>query len=184
MNLFLFWLPSYFTSARNMALMKASWFTAVPYLVAAILGILIGKLSDSVITPVAMKQGKRRIMLIVFILLSTIVLLTNVVTKEYLILVLVSMSLTCISSALTLNIAMTNDLVWDHDMAGTALGILILGGISFSLLAPIITGYIVERTGRFDNAFYFAGGLLFLGALASVTMTRRPLSFPDAAVVG
>ena len=182
MNLFLFWLPSYLTSARNMGLMKASWFTAVPYCVAAVLGILIGKLSDSVITPEAMKQGKRRTMLIIFILLSTVVLLTNVVTREYWILLLVSMSLTCISSALTLNIAMTNDLVWDHDMAGTALGILILGGISFSLLAPIVTGYIVEKTGSFDNAFYLAGALLFAGALATITMSRRPLSFSAAEI--
>jgi MFS family permease len=180
MNLFLFWLPSYLTSARKMELMKASWFTAAPYLVAAILGILIGKLSDSLITPEGMKQGKRRTMVIIFILLSTVVLLTNIVTKEYWILLLVSMSLTCISSALTLNIAMTNDLVWDQGMAGTALGILIMGGISFSLLAPIVTGYIVEKTGNFDKAFYVAGGLLFFGALASVTMTRRPLSFSDA----
>ena len=179
MNLFLFWLPSYLTSARNMALMKASWFTAVPYCVAAVLGILIGKLSDSVISPEAMKQGKRRTMLIIFILLSTAVLLTNVVTREYQILFLVSTSLTCISSALTLNIALTNDLVWDHEMAGTAVGILILGGISFSLLAPIVTGYIVEKTGSFDNAFYFAGTLLFCGALTTITMTRRPLSFVD-----
>jgi ACS family glucarate transporter-like MFS transporter len=73
---------------------------------------------------------------------------------------------------------MTNDLVWDHEMAGTALGILILGGISFSVLAPIITGYIVQKTGSFDHAFYFAGSLLFVGALVSVTMTRKPLSFP------
>lgn len=183
MSLFLFWLPSYLTASRHMPLMKASWFTAVPYLVAAMLGILIGKLSDSVVSAEGMKQGKRRTMLIIFILLSTVVLLTNVVTKEYLILLLISMSLTCISSALTLNIAMTNDLVWNHDMAGTALGILIVGGISFSLLAPIITGYIVQRTGSFDGAFYFAGGLLFIGALASITLTRQPLSFSNAEAV-
>lgn len=179
MSLFLFWLPSYLTEARKLSLMKASWFTAVPYLVAAILGILIGKLSDSVLTPEAVKRGKRRSMLVIFILLSTVVLVTNAVTHEYLILLLVSMSLTCISSALTLNIAMTNDLMWNHEMAGTALGILFLGGNSFSLFAPVITGYIVEKTLSFDYAFYVGGGLLFLGALASLTMTRRPLSFAD-----
>lgn len=183
MNLFLFWLPSYLTSARNMSLMKASWFTAVPYLVAAVLGILIGRLSDVAITAEAMKQGKRRTLLIVFILLSTVVLLVNAVRGERLVLILISVALTAISSALTLNIAMTNDLVWDHQMAGTAMGILILGGISFSLAAPIVTGYIVEKTGRFDSAFYFAGALLFLGMLASILMTQQPLSFasPEAA---
>jgi ACS family D-galactonate transporter-like MFS transporter len=175
--LFLAWLPSYLTGVRHMQLMKAGWFTAGPYLIAAVLGILIGKLSDSVLSPEAVKQGKRRTMLIVFILLASVVLLTNIVSNEYVVLLLIAMSLTCVSSALTLNIAMTNDLVWDHNMAGTALGILILGGISFGLLAPMITGFIVKATGSFDIAFYLSGGLLFVGALISFTMTRRPLTF-------
>jgi sugar phosphate permease len=175
--LFLSWLPSYLTQSRHMQLMRAGWFTAAPYLVAAVLGILIGKLSDSLLSREAVKQGKRRTLLVVFILLSSVVLLTNIVNNEYVVLLLIAMSLVCISSALTLNIAMTNDLVWDHTMAGTALGILIMGGITFGLLAPMITGFIVKATGSFDNAFYVAGGLLFLGALISFTMTRRPLSF-------
>jgi ACS family glucarate transporter-like MFS transporter len=98
------------------------------------------------------------------------------VGNEYVVLVLISMSLVCISSALTLNIAMTNDLVWQHNMVGTALGILITGGITFGMLAPMVTGYIVKATGSFDIAFYVAGSLLFLGAIISFTMTRRPIS--------
>jgi ACS family glucarate transporter-like MFS transporter len=76
---------------------------------------------------------------------------------------------------------MTNDLVWQHNMVGTALGILITGGITFGLLAPMVTGYIVKTTGSFDNAFYVAGVLLVLGAVISSTMTRRPIDF-DAPV--
>jgi len=177
--LFLAWLPSYLTLSRHMQLMKAGWFTAAPYLVAAVFGILIGKLSDSLLTREAVKQGKRRTLLIVFILSSSVVLLTNILSNEYVVAILISMSLVCVSSALTLNIAMTNDLVWDHNIAGTALGILIMGGITFGLLAPIITGYIVKATGSFDNAFYVAGGLLFLGALISFTMTRKQISFDE-----
>jgi ACS family glucarate transporter-like MFS transporter len=164
-----------------MLLMKAGWFTAIPYLAAAILGIFIGKLSDNVLTREAVKQGKRRSMLIVFILLSSCVFLVNVVSNEHIVLLLIAMALVCISSALTLNIAMTNDLVWQHSLVGTALGILITGGITCGMLAPIITGYIVKETGSFDYAFYVAGGLLVLGAIISFTMTRRPISF-DAMV--
>jgi len=177
--LFLTWLPSYLVQARHMQLMKASWFTAVPYMVSTILGIAVGKLSDSILTPEAVKQGKRRALLITFILLSAVVLLTNAVSNEYVVLGLISLSLTFISSALTLNIAMCNDLVWDPEMAGTALGIQILGGNSFGLLAPILTGYIVKTTGSFDSAFFLAGGLLILGALFSFSMTRKPLSFDE-----
>jgi len=180
MLLFLFWLPSYLVQARHMSLVKASWFTSVPYVVAVVLGLLIGKLSDSVLTKEAIKQGKRRTLLIVFILLSGVVLLTNMVVNEYLLLLLISISLACISSALSLNIALTNDLVWNPAIVGLATSFLILGGNIFGSLVPIATGYIVKWTGSFDIAFYLAGFLLFAAALICFTMTRRPLSFEES----
>ena len=181
MLLFLFWLPSYFVQARHMSLAKASWFTAVPYIVAVVLGLLIGKLSDSLLTHEAIKQGGRRTLLIAFILSSGLVLLTNMISNEYLLLLVISISLACISSALSLNIALTNDLVWNPAMVGTATGFLILGGNIFGSLVPIATGYIVKWTGAFDDAFYLAGFLLFVAALICFTMTRRPLSFEGSA---
>ncbi len=177
MLLFLFWLPSYLVQSRHMSLVKASWFTSLPYVVAVILGLCIGKLSDSLLSREDVRQGKRRTLLIVFILLSGVVLLTNMVGNEYLLLLLISVSLACISSALSLNIALTNDLVWNPALVGTAIGFLILGGNIFGSLVPIATGYIVEWTGSFDIAFYLAGFLLFVAALTCFTMTRQPLSF-------
>jgi ACS family glucarate transporter-like MFS transporter len=180
MLLFLFWLPSYLVQARHMSLTKASWFTSVPYVVAVVLGLLIGKLSDAVLTDEAVKQGKRRTLLIVFILLSGVVLLTNVIANEYLLLLLLSISLACISGALSLNIALTNDLVWNPEIVGIAISFLMLGGNIFGSLVPIATGYIVKWTGSFDIAFYLAGLLLFVAAFLCFTMTRRPLSFDEA----
>jgi ACS family glucarate transporter-like MFS transporter len=179
MYLFLAWLPSYLVRERHMDLMKASWFTAMPYLLAVVFGILIGKLSDSILTPEAVKQGKRRQLLIVFILLSSVVLFTNLVSNQWVVVVLIAVALTCISSALTLNIAMCNDLVWDPSMAATALGFQILGGNSVGFLAAPLTGYIVKATGSFNSAFILAGCLLFVGATTSLTMTRKPLVFGD-----
>jgi MFS family permease len=180
MLLFLFWLPSYLVQSRHMSLVKASWFTSIPYVVAVILGLLIGKLSDAVLTRESIRQGKRRTLLIVFILLSCTVLLINVVANELLLLLLISISLACISSALSLNITLTNDLVWNPEMVGVAMGFLMLGGNIFGSLVPIATGYIVKWTGSFDLAFYLAGFLLFASALICFTMTRQPLSFEES----
>jgi ACS family glucarate transporter-like MFS transporter len=69
-------------------------------------------------------------------------------------------------------------------LVGTALGILITGGITFGMLAPMVTGYIVRETGSFDKAFYLAGSLLILGAAISLTMTRRPINFDIESEVG
>jgi len=181
MLLFLFWLPSYLVQSRHMSLVKASWFTSVPYVFAVVLGLLIGKLSDSVLTREEIKQGKRRTLLIVFILLSGVVLLTNMVANEYLLLLLISISLACISGALSLNIALTNDLVWNPEIVGLAISFLMLGGNIFGSLVPIATGYIVKWTGSFDLAFYLAGFLLFVAALVCFTMTRKPMSFDETA---
>lgn len=175
MLLFLFWLPSYLVQSRHMSLVKASWFTSIPYVVAVIFGLLIGKLSDTILTQEAIRQGKRRNLLIVFILLSSVVIITNMVANEYLLLALISVSLTCISSALSLNIALTNDLVWNPEVLGTATAFLILGGNIFGSAVPIFTGYIVKWTGSFDLAFYLAGSLLLLAAIICFGMTRRPL---------
>jgi MFS family permease len=178
--LFLFWLPSYLVQARHMQLMRASWFTSAPYLVAAILGIFIGRFSDRTLTAEGLREGKRRKLLVVFILLSSVVLGTTLAHNEYIAAVLISISLTCISSALTLNMAMSNDLVWSSQVAGTVIGIVILGGNSFGLIAPILTGYIVKKTGSFDSAFYLAGGLLVIGALTASLMTRAPVRLEEA----
>ena len=180
MLLFLFWLPSYLVQSRHMSLVKASWFTSIPYVAAVVLGLLIGRLSDRVLSREAIKRGKRRTMLIVFILLSCSVLVTNMVANEFVLLLLISISLACISSALSLNISLANDLVWNPEMVGVALGFLILGGNIFGSFVPIATGYIVKWTGSFDLAFYLAGFLLFAAALICFTMTRQPLSFEES----
>ena len=177
MLLFLFWLPSYLVQSRHMSLVQASWFTSVPYVVAVLFGLAVGKVSDNLLTRDAIKQGKRRSLLIVFILLSGVVVLTNVVANQYVLLLLISISLACISSALSLNIALTNDLVWNPEQVGTAIGFLILGGNIFGSVVPIATGYIVKWTGSFDLAFYLAAFLLLLAAMICWTMTRAPLSF-------
>jgi hypothetical protein len=49
------------------------------------------------------------------------------------------------------------------------------------LAAPIITGYVVQITGSFDNAFFIAGFLPLIGAVATLTMTRRAI-LPDRVV--
>src|SRR5579871_296429 len=177
MLLFLFWLPSYLVQSRHMSLVKAGWFTSIPYIAAVFVGLLVGKLSDSLLTNQSVKQGKRRTLLMVFIVLSGSVLLTNMIANEWVLLLIISISLACISSALSLNIALTSDLVWNPEMVGVATGFLILGGNIFGSLVPIVTGYIVKWTGSFDLAFYLAAFLLLLAALISFSMTRKPLAF-------
>jgi ACS family glucarate transporter-like MFS transporter len=59
--------------------------------------------------------------------------------------------------------------------AGRATAFLVLGGNSFGLLAPIVTGYVVASTGSFDAAFAVAGVLALVGAVAALALVRGTL---------
>jgi ACS family glucarate transporter-like MFS transporter len=175
--LFLTWLPSYLVQARGMRLAKAGIFAALPFFVAVVLGILIGKISDKVLDAEKMKKGNRRVAVITFMLFSSVVLLTNMIQNELAVLALISISLTSISSAITLNFALAHDLIREPRVTGTVIGTQVLGGNIFGLTAPIITGFIVKATGSFNSAFILAGALLIFGALVSFTLTRKPITY-------
>jgi dipeptide/tripeptide permease len=43
------------------------------------------------------------------------------------------------------------------------------------LLAPIVTGYVIDRTGSYDAAWVISSVLLLTGIVISLTMTRWPI---------
>ena len=159
----------------GMNLMKAGIYTAIPYFLAGIMEVGLGKSSDWLLTPEAVRQGKRRSHVAILLLTSTVVLLVNVLNSEAAILAVITITLACNTTVITYMYALTSDLVEDPRMAGTAFGILLLGGNLFGLCAPIVTGYIVKGTGSFASAFALAAGLAVIGAVVAMTMTRRPL---------
>jgi ACS family glucarate transporter-like MFS transporter len=79
------------------------------------------------------------------------------------------------SAGSALNFALVTDLVRNRSDIGKVTSTTVVGGNSFGLCAPIITGYVVQITGSFDNAFYIAGFLPLIGAVATLTMTRQAI---------
>jgi ACS family glucarate transporter-like MFS transporter len=86
-----------------------------------------------------------------------------------------SVSLTCVSTAMGMNIALTNDLLVDGAQTGAATSLLILGGNSFGIVAPIATGYIVATPFGYAGAFVIAGVLLLGGVATALLLTRNPI---------
>jgi dipeptide/tripeptide permease len=73
------------------------------------------------------------------------------------------------------NGALVGDLLRSPADAGRAFAFLVLGGNSFGLLAPIVTGYLVEVTGSFNSAFILAGALALVGASVTLALVRTPI---------
>lgn len=173
--LFLTWLPSYLQAARGMTVLRSGVLMMLPYLGAVVLSVLLGRVSDRMLTVQAIGQGRRRVMVALSMLGASVILLTPVVDNVYVILLLIMIALSGVASAVGLNISLLNDVLRSAPDVGRANGLLILGGNSFGILAPVATGYVIQATGSFNYAFLIAGALLVCGALASVLLTRTPI---------
>jgi len=111
---------------------------------------------------------------------SSVILLTPFVEQIWLMMVLFTLSLTGMATAISLNFSLVNDLLRNPEDSGKAMSILVVGGNSFGIIAPIVTGYVIQATGSYNWAFGIAGLLLVAGATILLTMTRSPIELAPA----
>ena len=172
---FLTWLPSYLQAAKGLSVMTSSMYTAVPYIGAAILAIVIGRLSDLAVDARAAAAGRRRLVVGAVLLGSAAILLVPLLENTAAILLVITLSLAGCASAISNNLSLVNDLVRSNEDVGTAAGFVTAVGNLFGLLAPIVTGYVVAGTGGFGMAFGVVGILLIIGSAVAVLGARRPV---------
>lgn len=173
--LFLTWLPTYLVQSRGLNIMHSGVQTAICYLGAVVLTLVFGRICDSLLTAEAVTAGKRRYAVVVFAAGAAVMVLAPFTETESLLLLEIAISLACVQSVFVNTYGLTNDLLHAGKSIGTAVGWIQLGGNIFGLAAPIVTGYLVAETHSFTSAFIAAGVLLVLGALITLTMTRRPV---------
>jgi MFS family permease len=181
--LFLTWMPSYLHDAKGLTIAKTGFYATIPYAIAVVLCIIVGRISDRILKG-DVRGGKRRYMIAFAMLLAAVILFAPWVDSVWVILGLIAISLTGVASTTSLNFAILNDLLKKPQDVGVAMGFLVVGGNIFGLLAPIVTGYVVASTGSYDRAFIIAGALLVVGASSILTLTRQPLGdTPDVSPV-
>jgi MFS family permease len=177
------WLPSYLVRSRGLNLMSSGVDIAIIYLGACAITLLAGRVSDAMLTDADARQGRRRNVLVFFCGLSSIMLIVPFITSTWALILALTLSLAGVQSALTNNYSLVSDLVHAGGGIGKAVAWLQLGGNVFGLFAPIATGYMIMATGSYTSAFLLAGGLLLIGAVVALTMTRRPVgAIPEDAL--
>jgi sugar phosphate permease len=173
--LFLSWLPVYLVQVRGFHLMKAGVYAAIPYMVAVVVVITCGKISDRMLSAESLRRGKRRTVVIFLLLLCPVVALINVVQSERAILIVLALAMSFNLTSLTLNLALTNDLIDDPRIAGTVFAMVSTSANLFGLCTPVVTGYIIKATGNFSAAFDLAAIMVILSAVFSFTLVRGPI---------
>ncbi len=179
--LFLTWLPTYLVQTRHINIMHSGVQTGSCYFGAMLLTLIFGRVCDRLLTPEAVRAGKRRWAIVILAVGAAVMMLAPFTGSLALLLAEITFSLACVQSVFVNTYSLTNDLLHAGRSIGAAIGWIQFGGNLFGLAAPILTGYIVAATNSFTSAFLLAGALLILGAILTLTMTRRPVGAPAAA---
>ncbi|MDQ2803749.1 MAG: MFS transporter [Pseudomonadota bacterium] len=182
--LLLTWLPTYLVHTRHLNIMHSGVQTGICYAGAMVLTLIFGRACDAMLTPEAVRAGKRRWAIVVLALGAAVLVLVPFTGPQWLMLAEITVSLACVQSVFVNTYSLTNDLLHAGKSIGAAIGWVQFGGNIFGLAAPIATGYIVAATGSFTSAFVLAGALSILGAAFTLTMTRRPVGAPVGAPSG
>jgi MFS family permease len=173
--LYLTWLPTYLVNVRGLTVLNAGLYTTIPYLAAAVLNVALGVISDRGLDALSASRGQRRNLMAGLKLVSAVVLLVPFVESTTAIMVLLTVSLSALSGAISLHYALMHDLLRNEANAGKASSLVALGGNGLGLLAPIVTGYVIAGTGSYNWAFGTAGVLLILGAGLLIAFARKPI---------
>jgi MFS family permease len=173
--LYMSWLPTYLQTARHVSMVHVGFFNAVPYLAGAVAIVVTNWIGDAILTPSTMQSGRRRLVVVACLVLAASGMAIPYVQSLGWVVFLSILPISFSNTATATNAALTSDLLRSPADAGRAFAFLVLGGNVFGLLAPIITGYLVQATGSFASAFVLAGVLALLGAAISLTFTRHTL---------
>lgn len=174
--LFLTWMPSYLQAEKGMSITRSGLFTALPYAGAAALGVLVGICSDRYLRNKNISDGNRRVVVAACLLLSAPILLIPIVNELWLVMTLLTLSLTGCTAAVATNLSLVNDLLPSKKDSGTAIAMISTGGNLFGLMAPIATGYVVSITHSYHAGFVITGILVLAAAAATLLLTRRPIT--------
>jgi MFS family permease len=173
--LYISWLPNYLQTARHLSILNSGIYTAIAFLISTVVGVVANWAGDRVLTAEAVRGGSRRYLVVLSLLFMAVGLAIPFVQSLAAVITLITIAVSAAHVGPAANGALVADLLRSPSDAGRATAFLVLGGNTFGLLAPIVTGYVVATTGSFNAAFVVAGALALVGAVAALALVRGTL---------
>jgi MFS transporter, ACS family, glucarate transporter len=150
---FLTWFPIYLAQARHMSILKVGFAAAVPGLCGGFGGILGGVISDGLLRRGHSLSFARKAPIMTGMALSTTMIACNYAHAQSLMLLLMSISFFGKGIG-ALGWTVISD-TSPKGMVGMNGALFNLIGNMAGIITPIVIGYLVERTGSFDDALIF-----------------------------
>ncbi len=178
---FLSWFPSYLVQQHHLDIKSMSLTTMIPWIVGFVGLALGGYISDKIFKITGRLLLSRKIVLVVCLLLAALCVgLAGTVSSVASAVLLMSVSIFFLYVTGAIYWAIIQDVVHKSRVGGTSGFIHLIGSIS-GIVGPIVTGYIVQSTGKFDSAFILAGTVAALGAILVLFVIKAPRATHTAA---
>jgi sugar phosphate permease len=179
MNLFTSWLPTYLVQTMHMNIIRSATFTMIPWSFATITDLAIGGWAIDFF----IKRGNdetvvRKTILVLGMLTGLMVFGAVFTTDRFWALLWITISLCGLAAAAPAGWSIPS-LIAPRGGNGTVGGIMNFLNSVMGITSPIVTGFIVLKTGSFSSAFVVAGVVLVIGIFFYVFVLGRIEPVPD-----
>jgi MFS family permease len=166
------WLPSYLMLARGFSFLKMGVYTAAPLMLMAMVSMTSARVGDRLISRFGRPIFIRKMFVVCGFLLGTSILLLITVKSTVAVMAALTLSLVGIGFAAANYWALTQA-ASPAAMIGRVVGCQNTVANVAGICAPMLTGFLVERTKNFDVSIAFAGCSLFIAAGAFLFLVRE-----------
>ena len=179
--MFLNWLPGYLVQTAHMSIIKSAAYTAIPWGCATVADLIVGGwLVDHLIARGHDETAVRKGVLVIGMLVGLTVFGASQTTDPNWAILWISIALSGLAAAAPVGWSIPS-LIAPKGGTGTIGGIMNFFNNLMGIVAPIVTGYIVQATGSFTTTFLVAGVVLLLGIASYVLVLGRIEPIPEPA---
>ncbi|EKE06480.1 MAG: hypothetical protein ACD_18C00347G0005 [uncultured bacterium] len=165
-SFFLTWFPTYLVMEKGFSLIKVGFVAMIPPLVAILGELYVGYLTDKMISKNINVSFARKIPLCLGMLISSVIIFSVFAESIWMAMLLLTISYTALISASPGIWAIPGDLSRTKNMVGTIGGIQNTFSNMAGIIAPIMTGFLLDRTGSFVVPIILSGVIAILGAIS------------------
>lgn len=155
------WLPDYLVESRHMTLQRAAAYTAVPFLVFSAAEPLGGWIADRLVALGYNERRARKAVITAAFLFSFMLLAAGRMSSDRA--AVLAIGAAALVGLGTGNIYVLLTAVAPEQAVGTWMGIVNFAGNLSGVAAPLITGFLIQRTGSYYPGFVVAVIVLNLG---------------------
>lgn len=171
-NLFISWLPAYLVTELKFTPREMGFYSSVPYVAMSVAILLSGISSDWLIRLGFSAIRVRKAFIAVGMATACLIVPAAMAASRITAVWLLGASLCGLGISVP-NIWTLTQAICSKNIVGSACGIQNFGGNLGGIVAPALTGYIVQTTGSFSLALGIAGALLLGGILSFYLLVSR-----------